>query len=347
MTIRSFAAGAFVLGAAIAAFPASAGVIRHDVADSKYLTLGANPAFASVGQVFGNTSSYSFLASGVLISTGADSWVLTAGHVTAGATALSIQLGGEIYDADAWFSHSKWNGDLARGYDIGLMRFDNTDIYSDTGVEAATLYGSNGERGERGEIGTFVGYGTTGTGETGWDGSLPLVKRAGENVIDMFLNTGGKPGNSRVLLADFDNPLKDSDSSWGSPDPLALEYLIAPGDSGGGLFLCDEDKIQCLLAGIHSFGWGRLDGDPNSDYGDASGHTRVSMFIDWIMEAMGLSGGSTEESGGGGKDKPNKGKKPNGLMAYPYIEVPEPGTMTLLAVGFAGIGLARRRRAAG
>lgn len=335
MTIRSFAAGAFVLGAAIAAFPASAGVILHSPYgdDADYLALGADPAYDSVGQVFGATSSYDFRASGVLISTGEDSWVLTAGHVTAGATALSIQLGGVTYDADAWFSHSKWNGDLARGYDIGLMHL-KTGI---AGITPAEFYNTGVS--EIGQIGTFVGYGTTGTGETGWDGSLPLVKRAGENVVDMFLNTGGKPGSSRVLLADFDNPLKDSDSSWGSSDPLDLEYLIAPGDSGGGLF------IGGLLAGIHSFGWGRLDGDPNSDYGDASGHTRVSMFIDWIMEAIGMSGGSTEESSGGGGKGGNKGKKPNGMMAHPYIEVPEPGTMTLLAVGFASIGFARRRRA--
>lgn len=334
MTIRFLAAGTLalgMLGAAATAFPAGAGVIRDDRSDQDYLDLGASSAYQSVGYVQGNTASYGFSASGVLIgSSGGSSWILTAGHVTQDATDLTIKLGGTTYQAADWFSHSKWNGDLARGYDIGMMRIAT----SITDITPALLHEGTDEIGK---MAVMAGYGTTGTGSTGWT-SFDGRKRAGQNMVDIFLNTGGKPGKSRVLLADFDNPRDPNDSSWGSPDPLDLEYMIAPGDSGGGLF------IGGLLAGITSFGWGRLDGDPNSDYGDAGGFTRVSMFVDWIMEAMGLSSGGDGSGGGGGKGG-NKGKKPNGLMAYPYIEVPEPGTMTLLAVGFAGIGFARRRRA--
>lgn len=332
MDIRFLAAGALALGALTTAFPAGAGVIRDDRSDQRYLDLGASAAYDSVGYIRGNTASYGFSASGVLIGSAAgESWVLTAGHVTQDATDLTIRLGGQTYQATDWFSNPKWNGDLGRGYDIGLMRL-GSDITSQTGVGAAGLYTGTDELGK---VGTMAGYGTTGTGLTGWT-TFDGQKRAGENMVDIFLNTGGKPGKSRVLLADFDNPHSLGDSSWGSSNPLDLEYMIAPGDSGGGLF------IDGLLAGVTSFGWGRLDGDPNSDYGDAGGFTRVSMFIDWIMESMGLSSGG----GGGGKDKPNKGKKPNGLMASNFVDVPEPGTMTLLAVGFAGIGFARRRRAA-
>ena len=83
-------------------------------------------------------------------------------------------------------------------------------------------------------------------------GDLP-----GDDYIDALLNTRGK---SRVLLSDFDNPNNASDSSWGSSTPLPLEYLIAGGDSGGGLFI-NVDGID-LLAGVHSFGWGLIDGNP-------------------------------------------------------------------------------------
>lgn len=315
-----------VLGLTMTAPPAAAGVIRHDALDSQYLALGGNAAYASVGYVRGNTNSYGFSASGTLIG---GNWVLTAGHVVDQAVDLSIRLGGQTYTAAEWFSHPKWNGDLGRGYDIGLMRFD-TDLSAATGITAAQFYTG---KDELGQIGTFAGYGRTGTGLTG-DTTFDGQKRAGNNVIDAFLNTGGRADKSRVLLADFDNPLNAGDNSWGSGLPLDLEYLIAPGDSGGGLFLGG------LLAGVHSFGWGRLDGDPNSDYGDASGHTRVSMFVDWILEAMGLSSGGGGKGGGGGRG----GGRPFDLAMVGMTDIPEPGSLGVVAAGLAGIGFLRRKR---
>jgi secreted trypsin-like serine protease len=54
-----------------------------------------------------------------------------------------------------------------------------------------------------------------------------------------------------------------------------LEFLIASGDSGGGLFLDGK------LAGINSF-VSAEDGKTNSSYGDESGHTRISLYREWI-----------------------------------------------------------------
>ena len=58
-------------------------------------------------------------------------------------------------------------------------------------------------------------------------------------------------------------------------DKTELEFLISPGDSGGGLF------IDQKLAGIHSYVYA-TDGKSDSDYGDVGCSTRVSDYIEWI-----------------------------------------------------------------
>lgn len=43
--------------------------------------------------------------------------------------------------------------------------------------------------------------------------------------------------SSTVLFQDFDSPIDLVASTMGSVTPVAQEYLIASGDSGGGLFI--------------------------------------------------------------------------------------------------------------
>src|SRR5678815_410601 len=109
------------------------------------------------------------------------------------------------------------------------IHFD-TNFTTAYGIAPAVLYTGTGEVGK---VGTMVGYGATGTGATG-DVTFDGLKRAGTNMIDAVAITPGK--DNRILLEDFDSGFA-SDNVYGSASALALESLIAPGDSGGGLFV--------------------------------------------------------------------------------------------------------------
>lgn len=253
-----------LIGVAVFQNSGSAATIRHDQSDSDYLNLATQIDYAPVG-LFVN--SWGYTGNATLI---AQNWVLTAAHVLSAATGGTFTLNGSSYSSAQMVVNPGWNGDAFNGYDLALVRL-NTPV---TDVLPASLYLGNLEIGQ---TGTFVGYGFTGTGLTG-QGTLDNQKRAFQNVID------GNFGNPSVLLgADFDNPNSTADSDFGSPTPLMLEGCVAPGDSGGGVFL--SDGSQSYLAGVISFVAGR-DGNANADYGDVSGFGRVSAFAPWITSVV-------------------------------------------------------------
>ena len=133
-----------------------------------------------------------------------------------------------------------------------------------------------------------------------------------------------------MFLSDFDNPNNAADSAWGDSSPLDLEYLIAPGDSGGGMFI--DVAGEDLLAGVHSFG-ASFDDLTDSDYGDVSGHTRVSAFTRWIGSVL-YPGPSGEHGQGKG---PPPGIGPNSDRGNYFSQsfgpaVPEPSTLSLLGL---------------
>lgn len=279
--VRHTAVAASLLIAA-AGGAASAGTIRHDRDPQLYLDLGASPDYASVGKFDITKNAPGYAASGTLVG---DDWVLTAAHPFDGATSGQFTVGGQTYTVSKWVTHPKWDGAYRRGFDLALVKLDAPV----GGVTPARLY--TGRR-ERGAVATFVGFGYTGDGLRGhvdYDG----LKRAGQNVIDGTLGPeqwpldatfrNKLPRNARTFIVDFDSPTKPEDSVTGDPTPADLEFLISPGDSGGGAFL-DFGKGP-LLAGVHSFAEvpDHLD---NSDYGDVTGQVRVSAFAKWVRRTV-------------------------------------------------------------
>jgi hypothetical protein len=309
---------AFVIGLAIAS-SSLAGTVRDDRSDSLYLNLGS--LYPSVGQILGADATSSFAASAVLVS---QDWALTAAHVTSGATSLSFNVGGNNYAGSGWVTNPNWTGSLSNGYDLGLIHLNS----SVTNVAPALRYTGSSENGK---TATYVGYGTTGTGLTGWQNVSSfsqLEKRGEQNVIDYL-------PNARILESDFDNPatkFQKRDNSMGSRTPLDLEGLIAPGDSGGGVFI-NVSGVN-YLAGINSFlsAW---DGKVNADYGDISGAIRVSAFNSWIDSVINGPAPTNLAT--------SLAADANAVAFTTGSTVPEPATSVLFLIA-AIAGLIRRRR---
>ena len=285
----TFAKGKFVvlggLLASLAMNPSSTrgSTIRDDVPDSDYTGLAANAAYDAVG-TFVDTGGYT--GCGILI---APDWVLTAGHVTDIASSGTFTVDGNSYSADQLVTDPAWTGNVFAGGDFGLAHL-STPV---TSVTPVMLYTGSAEFGQ---VATWVGYGFTGTGLTGYQTSLGNQKRAFQNTIDRNF------GNPSVLIgSSFENPL-----TFANAQPL--EGCVAPGDSGGGVFISIDS--QDYLAVVISFVTATNGTVANSSYGDLSGAGRVSAAIPWIDSV-----------------------------------VPEPSTSSLFAVAGLVVLLVRRRRA--
>jgi autotransporter-associated beta strand protein len=291
-------AAAAVCALAGAADFAAAGTIRHDRTVGPHLVLA--DSYPQVGALaikvnILDIEIYSITCSGTLI---APNWVLTAGHCvdffndptfeveallfSNNADALTdVESGGGI-EADYWVAHPDWDQDVSHGNDIGLVRLSQPL----TGVTPSTLYGGNDERGR---VGTYVGYGLRGNGQTGYTINEDGLRRAGNNMMDIYGPEVPSPQKlpGSVLLGDFDSPDDPTLSKFGSPVPLDMEYNITPGDSGGAAFI--DFGNGPVLVGVNSF-LGAFDstehptgdGTPDGTYGDFTGVTRVSQHLEWV-----------------------------------------------------------------
>jgi secreted trypsin-like serine protease len=227
-----------------------AGTIDPEVSDSKYIEYGKK--FTYIYKICGtNHDSKMFCGSAVAIE---PNWVLTAAHVVKEAKfcLISQEETEKGYVVDKIIVREGFEENNFGFNDIALCYISNDlqlNFYP-------PLYENEDEIGK---ICCMSGYGLTGTFDTGAVLSDDK-KRAGSNRIDSV---------DRELLI----------CSPSRTDKTSLEFLICIGDSGGGLF------VDGKLAGINSCVFAS-DKNPNSTYGDESGHTRISKHIKWIRNTI-------------------------------------------------------------
>ncbi|WP_338286336.1 trypsin-like serine protease [Luteolibacter sp. LG18] len=237
------------------------------VTAADYQNLAAG--YTSVGKVGGSGQA----GSGVLIS---DRWVLTAGHVSIGKAGGTFTIGGNTYTVSTATTYPGFFS-TSVGNDLGLL-YLSAPV---TGVDPAIMLSTQG--GLMGESSVWVGYGFTGNGTTGYSFALN-EKRAFTNVIDFY---GPKYGvASTSFVSDFDRPGDPTSNAEDSnPSATTLEGNVAPGDSGGGVFIKrgGKDYLVGTISYLASF-----DGTGNADYGDLSGATNLDLYYSWIAQQTGI-----------------------------------------------------------
>jgi hypothetical protein len=239
-----------ILFAAISSIALS-GTIDPNTPDSKYLEYATK--FTYVGKVCGKTKNdLNYCGSGVAIRPRV---ILTAAHVVKDTLSCKIQINKKEICVYKVVYHTGFD-DNKFGYNDIAIGFTERDIDLDFYPDLYT--GSN----EKGKICCISGFGISGnfiTGAETGDGK----QRAGSNKIDYI--------DRHLLMC----------SATKGSGRTSLEFLIASGDSGGGLF------IDGKLAGINScvISEGKAI-TLKSTYQTESGHTRVSQFIDWINDTV-------------------------------------------------------------
>ncbi|WP_448564853.1 CARDB domain-containing protein, partial [Trichothermofontia sp.] len=259
-----------------------------------------------VGRIIIQAGTTSFLCSGSLLATGRH--VLTAAHcltdedgnLIADSAAITFNLpsGNVTINASAIFIHPDWNGNFLQGNDIAILELASE---APAGVQRYDIFTSR-DGDEIGRVSTKVGYGHSGTGDTGEDiDNFPAgTKRAGNNIYDALADIfegvftdAGEIAPGTQLAYDFDNGLAANDAfdfffdiTNFLPRGPEREVNSARGDSGGPTF------IDGKIAGITSYGFGFTEAPDilpgtNSSFGEISVDTRVSNHTDFINSIIG------------------------------------------------------------
>lgn len=242
----------FALLLCLIVFASMSMIIRHDVADAKYIALAKNyPQLCHLPD-----------GEATLIG---ENWFVTAAHVAVqleneikNGLIPKVRLGNRSYEVTKVILHPKYElTETAIENDIALFqikgKIDN--------IPFAKLYPFKDEVGKK--I-TIVGRGDFGTGLTGAV-SRDKITRAATNIIDATLD--------QWLYFKFDAP--DSENT------TKLEGVSGPGDSGGPAFV-DIDGIRYII-GVSSH---QRSNGIQGVYGVTEYYARISMYKNWIKQHL-------------------------------------------------------------
>lgn len=228
-------------------FNVYSGTIDPNNSDKKYLEYGEQ--FNYIGQLLITRINDNDLYAGSAVAY-SDNIVITAAHLFKDYNKAIIIINNKTIKLDSIICHSEYNYDEFGKHDIAICVLESPieldwypELYSDLD--------------ETDKLCSLSGYGSSGDFLNGVSKSDGL-RRAGSNFID-----------NCDAFALFCSP-SDKDKT------TSLEFLIAPGDSGGGLFIGNK------LAGIHSGTIEYKTQSRLSKYGAISVHTRISIYKDWI-----------------------------------------------------------------
>lgn len=226
-----------------------AGTMDPSTPDKKYIDYGSK--FSCVCIVEGAEKDGTlFFASAVIIS---EHYIVTAAHIVHKASLCYIVVNQtQKYDVDQIICHKNFANNDFGSDDIALLHVNKK-------IEIPFYPPLYEQDDEVGKVCAISGYGLIGTFKEGakiGDGK----RRAGSNIIERI------EGKLLICNPSFNHKKTE------------LEFLIASGDSGGGLF------IDGKLAGINSCVFAEQNKKPVSDYFTESGHTRVSRYVEWIKE---------------------------------------------------------------
>jgi hypothetical protein len=224
-----------------------AGTIDPNKTDKQYLEYGQkHTCVLKILGHYNGEKNIPYNASCVIIDS---LHILTAAHVVKNSISRNVIYNDKLYTCNKFQIHEDFDEKKMGYYDIAILKLDEPiilDFYP-------SLYKQNNELDK---ICSIAGYGLSGILSRGYDlKKSDGKKRAGSNIIRQV-------SEQLIICSTLDKTTE-------------LEFLICPGDSGGGLFIDQQ------LAGINSFVMA-MDKKTNSNYGDESGHTRISFFIDWI-----------------------------------------------------------------
>lgn len=230
--------------------------------DQKHLEYGAkHTCVLPIVGIYGDSLNTPFRGSCVLIDR---HYVLTAAHVVYGSITQHVIFDNKVHPCLIVAVHSKFDRKSIGKYDIAIAKLQkpiDLDFYPE-------LYSGDDEKNK---ISSLAGYGCFGTFSKGAsDKNYDNKKRAGSNKIDEVYKD--------TLVYSVKKGIRTE-----------LEFLISPGDSGGGLFIDNK------LAGIHSY-VSTEDGITDSNINDYGHSTRISVYKQWILDTKKLIENITEQN---------------------------------------------------